>query len=101
MKLLKKIDIDFILPYLVALFPFVHLVAVNIKEIQLIDTLRTFIIIIFFVSLANLLLYKTLLRISKKNKMSFVLSLLIVVGFSFGHLVSFIKSFMIKIYFSS
>ena len=94
MKLLKKIDTDFILPYLVALFPFVHLAAVNIKEIQLVTTLRAFFIIIFFVSLANLLMRRIFSSPEKKRKVSLILSLLIIAGFSFGHLISFIKKFV-------
>ena len=92
MKLLTIIDIDFILPYLVALFPLVHLAAVNIAEIQLITTLRTFPIILIFVFFANLLMR---FFIKEKSKASLVLSLLIIVSFSFGHLVSFINKFVL------
>lgn len=92
MKLLEKIDIDFALPYLVALFPFAHLATINIKEIQLITTLRTFLIIIIFVFLAGLLMN---FLIKNRLKASLILSLLITVGFSFGHLVSFIKKFVL------
>ena len=99
MKLLNKIDIsraslriDFALPYLVALFPVVHLAAVNIAEIQLITTLRTFPIILIFVFFANLLMR---FFIKEKSKASLVLSLLIIVSFSFGHLVSFINKFVL------
>ena len=99
MKLLNKIDIsraflriDFALPYLVALFPVVHLAAVNIAEIQLITTLRTFPIILIFVFFANLLMR---FFIKEKSKAYLILSLLIIVSFSFGHLVSFIKRFVL------
>ena len=95
MKLLKKIDTDFILPYLVGLFPFLHLAAVNIAEIQLITTLRAFFTIIFFVSLVNLLMRRVFSSSEKKHKVSLIFSLLIIVAFSFGHLVSFIKKFVL------
>src|SRR3989344_7463200 len=99
MKLLNKIDIsraflriDFALPYLVALFPVVHLAAVNIAEIQLITILRTFPIILIFVFFANLLMR---FFIKEKSKAYLILSLLIIVSFSFGHLVSFINKFVL------
>lgn len=81
----------FFAPFFVAFFPLTHLAATNIKEIRLISTIRSFFIIIIVVFLANILLR---LFIKDRGKTSIILSLLIIVSFSFGHLTNLVRNFM-------
>lgn len=90
MKFSKRIDLEILAPYLTAIFPLAHLYASNFKEVRLDATLRAFGTIILLVFLA----FKLISSVTKnKTKSSLIVSLLILISLSFGHLSNLLPYF--------
>ena len=90
MKILKRINLEILTPYLVAIFPLIYLYANNFKEVRLVATFRSFGIVILLVFLT----FKFVnLIVKNKSKSTLIISLLILISLSFGHLSNLLPYF--------
>ena len=90
MKILKRINLEILTPCLVAIFPLIYLYANNFKEVRLVATFRSFGIVILLVFLT----FKFVnLIVKNKSKSTLIISLLILISLSFGHLSNLLPYF--------